>query len=150
MDPKTLKEGICYLCDPVLQIDSFNTKVLSTLKQKTEINVKLLWFNFFSKKLSSFDTHKFILHFFCNDFYYCYQRYIFIKSYTFRWEVNTVLTVKQNCMCMFTTLLRSTVSLGLKSQFYKQFCKHNLVGNLIHMLVGHAWAFAGWKRGKVH
>lgn len=33
MDPKTLKEGICYSCDTVLQMDSFNTKVLSTLKQ---------------------------------------------------------------------------------------------------------------------
>lgn len=42
MDPKTLKEGICYLCDSVLQTDSFNTKVLSTVKQKTEINVNLL------------------------------------------------------------------------------------------------------------
>lgn len=52
MDPKTLKEGICYLCDSVLQTDSFNTKVLSTVKQNTEINVNLLWFNFFSKKLA--------------------------------------------------------------------------------------------------
>lgn len=52
MDPKTLKEGICYLCDSVLQTDSFNAKVLSTLKQKTEIKLNLLWFNFFSKKLS--------------------------------------------------------------------------------------------------
>lgn len=34
MDPKTLKEGICYSCNSVLQMDSFNTKVLSTLKQK--------------------------------------------------------------------------------------------------------------------
>lgn len=42
MDPKTLKEGICYLCDSVLQMDAFNTKVLSTLKQKTVINVNLL------------------------------------------------------------------------------------------------------------
>jgi len=52
MDPKTLKEGICYLCDSVLQTGSFNTNVLSALKQKTQINVNLLWFSFFSKKLS--------------------------------------------------------------------------------------------------
>lgn len=42
MDPKTLKEGICYLRDSLLQMDSFNTKILSTLKQKPEINVNLL------------------------------------------------------------------------------------------------------------
>lgn len=42
MDPKTLKEGICYLCDSVLQMDSFNTKILSILKQISEINVKVL------------------------------------------------------------------------------------------------------------
>lgn len=89
-----------------------------------------------------------LLHFFCYDFHYRYQRCIFVKSFTFSWEVNTVLTVNQNCISMFTMLLRSIVSLGLKPQFCKQLYMRDLVGNLTHVLVGHAWAFAGRKRGK--
>lgn len=45
-----------------------------------------------------------------------------------------MLTVKQNYISMFTTLLRSTVGLGLKPQFYKQLCMRDLVGNLTHVL----------------
>lgn len=43
MDPKTLKEGICYLCDSVLQMDSLNTRVLSILKLKKK-NATLTFF----------------------------------------------------------------------------------------------------------
>lgn len=98
----------------------FKTKVLSTLKQKkkkTEIN---LWFNFFSEKLSfySSDTHK--LHMVLVwIFGIAIKDVFFIKSFTFSWEVDTVLTVNWNYVSVFTTLLRSTASLGLKPQFYK-------------------------------
>lgn len=94
--------------------------------------------------------HGVLLHFFCYNFHYCYQICIFIKSFKFSWEVNTVLTVKQNYISMFTTLLRPRVSLGLKPRFYKQLCMHDLVGNFTHVLVRRASAFAGWKRGKAH
>lgn len=40
MDPKTLKEGICYLCDSVLQMDSLNTRILSILKLKKKKKIQ--------------------------------------------------------------------------------------------------------------